>query len=195
MDLVRCKEGLRQWFAAQSGIAVDQVQWAGEPRPFGAPLEAEIAFVGAIANVGGDELRRGPTQQDATKLAHTVLGTRQLTVQCTVWARAGEPGWQALAYCDRVRDRLPLPSSEALLEAAGVALHSVLRCEDVHARLRGGRVEPSAVLELRFNAASVLVDATEPTADTLAHAGLAVEAVAGEAVTVPETMIPEIPTP
>lgn len=196
MNLQAIQEGLRHWFAIQTGIPVKHVHWAHEPTGMGAPVTAELSIV-STKGFGVDELIKTPQGEGATAGHFNQIDTkghRALAVQFRVEARDGTALGQALGYCERARDRLRLPSSDALLDAASIGVNELLQCAPLPSRKHDNRMQTRAVLEIRFNATSTVTDeALQGTIGT-ARVGGNFEA-GGATVAAPVQSYPVEPTP
>lgn len=164
MDWPTIKDGLRAWFAVQSGVPAEHVHWQGEPVGMGAEATADLSIV-STRGFGVDDLVRVAAGVDGLQNEISTRGHRAVAVQFRVEARNGMAATDALAYCDRARDRLLLPSSQSALRTLGVGVNEVLQCKPLPSRNYDNRMQTVAVLEIRFNAtASVTDEALQGTA-------------------------------
>jgi hypothetical protein len=182
-------DGLKAWFATLSGIAPKDIAWAGAAVGMRSALTADLSLI-SHASVQGDELVFAEGAGD--NLAAEARGNRQRTLSCRVRSRDQRPDGKALVYCERVRDRLDLPSSQLLLEQLGIGLQGVGTVVDLSHQF-DNREESASVIDLILNFA-----ASEIAADSgigpIEHVEVS-GTVHDEAteITVPETTVP--PTP
>jgi hypothetical protein len=151
--------GLRTWFAAVSGIALEDVLWQGEPEGWrGRPC----AFLTVLAHgsAGGTDEVRLHSQGPSTDALVQIVGNRVLTLSCKVQSREQSPTGRAFVRLERVRDALQLPSSQALFASIGIGLIEPAMLVEL-GRVFDRRQESEAVLDLKFTSAVARTSTTE----------------------------------
>lgn len=163
MDLTVIEPGLLAWASALTGVPLPFCLWENQPRVQHQGQLVLLRWVsGAGKGVDGFVYEVDPDVDPAEgpEMMAVSRGPRQLVVQVDVEVYDQRPGRTARAALERLRDRLYLPSSAALLEAAVVALGaapgSVLPTDYEG---DNGRMVSRATLDVPLNAASVTVDA------------------------------------
>jgi hypothetical protein len=160
MDLATIEPALLAWAAALTGVPVAFCQWENAPR---VQHRGQLVLLRWVSGVGrGSDGFTYEVDDDVTddgpEMVAVSRGPRQLVVQVDVEVHDQRPGQTARALLERLRDRIYLPSSTDLLDAANVALGappgSILPLDyDID-----GHFVSRCVLDVNLNAASVTRD-------------------------------------
>jgi hypothetical protein len=164
MNMRAILDGLGPLLASVSGCRVadaDTDAFRFPPRGGGADSFARLDFhVRDVTPVGLDELRSeydpdAEVEDDTYEpelggITYTQTGQRSLVLEVRVECDTPFTAWP---FAERVRDRIDLPSTEAALEALGLAVARCGRARDM-TYASEGRMLSVAVLEIWLNAAS-----------------------------------------
>jgi len=167
MDWQLLHDGLRQWFADVSGVALTEIAWAGDPVGMRSYPWAELTLLGQSAEPSTDEVRATALGDD---LAIEVVGNRRLTLSCKIVSRDQRPAYRAYALLERVRGRLYFPSSQATFRGLGVGLRESLALVDL-GRTHDQRQESVASLDVAFNWVDAQTDAPVGTIGSVVVGG------------------------
>jgi hypothetical protein len=167
MDWQLLHDGLRAWFADVSGVAINDIAWAGEPVGMRNYPMAELTLLGQSAEPGTDEVRRTVAGAD---LAVEVVGNRRMTLNCKIISRDQRPAYRAYALLELVRGRLYFPSSQATFRGLGVGLRESVALVDL-GRTYDQREESVASLDVAFNWVSAQVDVPVGTIESVVWGG------------------------
>jgi len=167
MDWQLLHDGLRQWFADVSGVALTEIAWQGDPVGMRSYPWAELTLLGQSAEPGTDEVRATGLGAD---LAIEVVGNRRLTLSCKIVSRDQRPAYRAYALLELVRGRLYFPSSQATFRGLGVGLRESLSLVDL-GRTHDQREESVAALDVAFNCVSSETDAPTGTIGSVVLGG------------------------
>ncbi len=187
MDWQTLCDGLKAWFARESGIPVTQVYWDGEDAGMREYPFADLKLASHSAQ-HGDELRfidQGP----GANLGAEVVGNRRRVLSCRVRSRDQRPGARAYAILERVHDRLMMPSNQDTLASLNVGVQSVASMLDL-SNVWDHRQESEAALDiaLNFSSSEVDTDSGVGTIESVEFGGSVHNGA--ETITVPDQTVP-----
>jgi hypothetical protein len=148
MDWQTLCDGLKTWFARESGLPVTSVCWAGEDGGYRDFPTADLQLTSHAAQ-HGDELRWIDAGPDVN-LGVAVLGNRKRVLSCRVISRDQRPGNTAYAILERVRDRIQLPINDDSFHDLNIGLQGIATLVDISHQW-DRRTESEAVLDISFN--------------------------------------------
>jgi hypothetical protein len=148
MDWLALADGLRAWFAARSGIPIDDIMWQGEPQGMSGRPAAWLSLTGIAAAGDTDEVRY-VSQGEGKDALVRLTGNRLITVSCRVETDDMSPLGRAHVILERVRDGLSLPSSQDMLGSLGLGLVGTLALVDL-GRSYDNRARSVAAMDIRF---------------------------------------------
>jgi hypothetical protein len=186
MDARTFADGMRAWVALTSGIHVDDVCWRDEPLGMQGRPCAELSMLRNSSGGSTDEVRLLAQGAGKDALVHMV-GNRVLSLSILVRTRDQTPDGAARVYCERMRDALYWPSTQATFETLGVGLIEVSALVDM-GRVFDRRRESGAALDLKLSAALDVMPSGESlgTIERVSMGG----AANGGTITIPDRVIP-----
>jgi hypothetical protein len=163
MDLATIEPGLLAWASTLTGVTLGCCQWENAPRVRHNGQLVLLRWV-SEAGVGEDDVNYdyAANADPLLEMTPTVTGNRVVVVQLDVEVHTQTPGVNAHAIASRARTRIQWPSSQAALEALGLAL---ARVEDVITTdyELDGRLVSRRSVDVRLHALSTETDSAGAT--------------------------------